>query len=293
MASTNQKARERAEARRREIAERQRKEAKRRLLLRIFLPVALVVVVVGVFVVVKVSTGGPADAPDGVVASGAAPAAVVQLITTIPTATFDAVGVEGKVQGPTPLPDGQELTDGGKPRVLYVGGEFCPFCAAERWVVVASLSRFGTFDNLQQTNSSASDVYPNTATLSFHGSTYTSKYLVFNGYETTDRNHDPLDTLPAADEALMKQIDPEGSIPFQDLGGKFSQLGASYDPTVLKDKTHAEIAQAVADPDSDIGKAVLAASNLYTARLCQLTDGQPGAVCSSSAVTAAASALGS
>jgi hypothetical protein len=291
VASTNQKARERAEARRREIAERQRKESRRRLLLRIFLPIALVVVVVAVFVIVKVTGGGGSTAPEGVVASGAAPASVVQDVTTIPAADFDKVGAGSDAKGPTPV-DGEALTSDGKPRVLYVGGEFCPFCAAERWVVVASLARFGTFTGLAQTNSSADDVYPNTATLSFHGASYVSDYLVFDGYETTDRDHKPLDVLPAADEQLLKSLDPDGSIPFQDLGGKFVQSGASYDPSVLADKTHSQIAQAIADPDSDIGKAVLAASNLYTARLCQLTDGQPGDVCNSSGVTAAASALG-
>ncbi|MHA3704086.1 DUF929 family protein [Jatrophihabitans sp. YIM 134969] len=289
MAATNQKARDRAEARRREIAERQRQEARRRLLLRIFLPIALVVVVVAVFVVVKVTSGGD---DSRVIASGPAPASVVSAVTSIPAATFDAVGAGSDVKAPTPV-DGSALTSDGKPRVLYVGGEFCPFCAAERWVVVASLARFGTFTNLAQTNSASDDVYPDTATLSFHGASYVSDYLVFDGYETTDREHKPLDTLPSSDEALLQSLDPDGSIPFQDLGGKFVQSGSSYVPTVLKGKTHAEIASAIKDPDTDIGKAVLAAANLYTARLCQLTDGQPGAVCTSSGVTAAASSLGS
>jgi hypothetical protein len=294
VAAVGDRSRQRAEARRREIAERQKREARRRLLLRILLPVALVVAVVAVLVVVKVTTGGSKDAPAGVVASGAAPASVVQLVTTVPASAFDAAGSGGStVKGPTPVSGGTALTEDGKPRVLYVGGEFCPYCAAERWVVVAALSRFGTFTGLGQTNSAGDDVYPNTATLTFHGSTYTSQYLVFDGYETTDREHNPLDTLPAADDALLQKIDSGGSIPFQDLGGKFSQVGASYDPQLLADKTHQAIAQAVADPKSEIGKVVLAAANQYTARLCQLTGGQPGAVCTSAGVTAATSALGS
>lgn len=291
MASTSQRARERAEARRREIAERQQAEARRRLLLRIFLPIALVVVVVAVFVVVKVTGGGGDEAAPGVLASGAAPAAVVQDVTTVPAADFDTVGAGSDVTGPTPIADGTALTGDGKPKVLYVGGEFCPFCAAERWVVVASLARFGTFTGLSQTNSSADDVHPNTATLSFHGATYESNYLTFAGYETTDRDRKTLDTLPVDDQQVYDTLNPDGTIPFQDLGGKFTQSGASFDPTVLADKTHAQIAAAINDPGSDIGKAVLAASNRYTARLCELTDGQPGDVCSSSGVKAAASAL--
>jgi hypothetical protein len=292
VAATSQRARERAEARRREIAERQRKEARRRLLLRVFLPIALVVVVVAVFVVVRVTTGGSGGNSD-VIATGAAPAAVVDPVTSIPASTFNAIGAGEDAKAPTPISGGQALTEDGKPEVLYIGGEFCPFCAAERWVVVSSLARFGTWSNLQQTNSSSDDVYPDTSTLSFHGATYTSDYLAFAGYETTNRDREPLDTLPAEDQALFQSLDPNGSIPFQDLGGKFTQSGASYDPSVLADKTHLEVAQGVADPNSDIGKLVLAASNLYTARLCQLTDGKPGDVCQSPGVTAAASSLGS
>ncbi len=294
MAATSQRSRDRAEARRVEIAERQKREARRRLLLRIFIPVVLVIVVVAVFVIVKATTGGGSKAAaPGVIASGAAPASVVQEITTIPAATFDAAGVASGVDGPKPVDGGAALTSDGKPRVLYVGAEFCPYCAAERWAVVTSLARFGTWSGLGQTNSSGTDVYPNTATLSFHGATYTSDYLVFNGYETTDRDHKALDTLPDADQKLFESLDSDGSIPFQDLGGKYAQTGASFDPQILADMTHAQIATAIADPKSAVGKQVLAAANLYTARLCQLTGGKPGDVCTSPAVTAATSALGS
>jgi hypothetical protein len=59
--------------------------------------------------------------------------------------------------------------------VLYAGAEYCPFCAAERWALATALSRFGTFTNLGTTASAGGQEYaPNTATLSFHGATYTS-----------------------------------------------------------------------------------------------------------------------
>src|SRR6202043_382420 len=50
----------------------------------------------------------------------------------------------------------------GKPEILYVGAEYCPYCAAQRWAVVTALSHFGTFSGLGTTTSSASDVDPNT-----------------------------------------------------------------------------------------------------------------------------------
>ena len=63
----------------------------------------------------------------------------------------------------------------GKPIVLYVGGEFCPYCAAERWSPVVALSRFGTFSNLTLLRSSSTDMFPDTRTFSFAGSHYSSK----------------------------------------------------------------------------------------------------------------------
>src|SRR5438270_1263439 len=36
------------------------------------------------------------------------------------------------------------LRQGRKPVFLFVGAQYCPFCAAERWAVVKALSRFGT-----------------------------------------------------------------------------------------------------------------------------------------------------
>ena len=45
----------------------------------------------------------------------------------------------------------------GKPGVLYIGAEFCPFCATERWAMVNALGRFGTFSGLKITNSSTTD----------------------------------------------------------------------------------------------------------------------------------------
>ena len=72
----------------------------------------------------------------------------------------------------------------GKPELLYIGAEYCPFCAAQRWAMVAALSRFGTFSNLSLTHSASADVYPDTPTFSFYQSTYSSKYLTFTSVET-------------------------------------------------------------------------------------------------------------
>lgn len=41
--------------------------------------------------------------------------------------------------------DDPALTAAGKPDLRYIGAEFCPICAAERWAMYVALSKFGTF----------------------------------------------------------------------------------------------------------------------------------------------------
>jgi hypothetical protein len=186
--------------------------------------------------------------------------------------------------------------------VVYVGAEYCPYCAAERWAMAVALSRFGTFTGLGETASSPSDVYPNTATLTFHGASYASTYLSFTAREIQSNQvvngaYAPLDTLSAVDQALFTKYnappytDSAGSIPFIDIGGRYLISGSSYSPQVLQGKTQTQIAAALADPNSAIAKAVDGTANLITAAICQITNGQPGAVCQSPGVVTATAAL--
>jgi hypothetical protein len=271
-------------------AEQARKERQRRLYTALAAVVA-VVVVVAALVIVKVTTGDDKATAEP---AGLASDAVVNALGGIPATTFDTIGAGSIATVPKPMEGAPALTADGKPRVLYVGADFCPFCAAERWAVVTALSRFGSFANLGVTSSSSSDVYPNTASLSFHGATYSSSSLSFTGYETTDRDKKTLDQLSAADQALFAKYDATpyveknaaGSIPFVDIGGKYAISGASFDPTVLKGKTQEEIATALADPSSAIAKSVVGTANVITAALCQLTKKTPADVCSSKGVAA-------
>ncbi len=264
---------------------RQQAAARRKAQLKTVGGVALVVVVIAAIIVAVVlnTRGNDTKAPSGPVASD-----VVAAVTGVPSSTIDAVGAGTSNNPPVAVKSPTPLTADGKPRVLYVGGEFCPYCAAERWSVVNALSRFGTFSNLGQTSSSSADVYPDTATLSFHGASYTSDYLSFTGAELTDRDHNPLDTLSAEDESTVGTLNPKGSIPFIVYGGKFTTSGAGYDPQVLQGKSHQQIADALKDPSSDITKAIVGQANQITAALCQLTDQKPADVCGAAGVKAAA-----
>jgi thiol-disulfide isomerase/thioredoxin len=277
-------------------AEQARKEKMRRIYTALG-AVLSVVVVIAALVIVKVTTGNDKKTP--AVASGLASDAVLNALGNVTGSTYDTVGA-GSIQAlPKAITDAPALTADGKPKVLYVGAEFCPFCAAERWAVVAALSRFGSFQNLGVTSSSGSDSYPNTQSLSFHGATYSSTALSFAGYETTDRDRKALDKIPADDQAIATKYDAPpyvakdsaGSIPFVDIGGKWMISGASFDPDVLKGKTHEQIATAMGDPTSAIAKAVDGTANVITAALCTLTKNAPTAVCTSTGVKAATTKL--
>jgi hypothetical protein len=267
--------------------------ARRRRRFAVFGPIVAVLLVVAVFVAAKAGTGA-GSAKSGQSAS-AADAAVIAQVSSVPAAVLNTVGTGTVTAVPKPI-SGAALTQNGRPRILYVGAEYCPYCAAERWAVVVALARFGTFANLGQTASSPSDVYPSTATLTFHGATYTSSYLSFTGKETSSNHvvngsYAPLDTLSAADQALVDKYDPNRSIPFIDIGGKYVISGASYSPAVLQGKTQAQIAAALADPASAIAKSIDGTANVITAAVCASTGGQPATVCTAPGVTAAAATL--
>ena len=286
-------------------AEQARAERRRRLLLAVGAIGIVLLLIVGLVAAAVVGLGGDNDSPDDTTAasgSDRASAAVVTAVTTVPAATLDAVGFGTAQAAPTRI-DAPPLTDGGKPQVLYVGAEYCPFCAAQRWPVVVALSRFGTWSDLGATTSASEDVFPDTETLSFHGAGYTSDLLSFTGVELQGRTikdgqYAPLDQLSAADQKTFETFNRPpyvegdgGAIPFLDIGGKFINVGSSYDVEVLQGKSRAEIAAALADPDDPISKAVNGSANILTAAICEATGGQPAAVCTSPGVTTAAAAL--
>jgi Domain of unknown function (DUF929) len=183
-----------------QLAAQQRAERRRRLLLAVG-AVVVVIVIVGGLITIRLVGGGKKTETGP---SGAADAQIMTALTSIPDSTFAAIGSEGVQAAPSAI-EAPALTADGKPKVLYIGAEFCPYCAAERWPVSVALSRFGTFSNLGTTHSSGSDVFPNTPTLSFHGATFTSQYLSFTGVETTTNEevngqYKPLDTPTAEDQ---------------------------------------------------------------------------------------------
>jgi len=249
-----------ARAKAAEMREAERKREQRRRLLLAGGAFVLVLVVIGALVLVNAMSGGSSAPTASGSASAssvqAASAEIVQDISSVPPATFDAIGVGTAAAAPAAA-DPPGTPSSGKPRVLYIGAEFCPYCAAERWPVAVALARFGTWSGLGVTHSSASDTPASVPTLTFHGASLTSSSVSFTGYETTTNQLDssgtqyvPLDAVSADDLKIDETYNPKGTIPFVYFDGKYVQLGASYDPGVLVGKTQDEIASALANPES-------------------------------------------
>lgn len=293
-------------SRRAKLAElREAEQRRKRRVATVIGAIVVVVVLTLVMIAVKLVHSSPGESGNTTSASSQ----VVEAVTSVPAATYNQVGVSAVDTGTAnhkvvviPVANAAHLTSAGKPEVVYVGAEYCPYCAAERWAMVTALARFGTFSGLGQTTSSSTDYAPDTATLSFHHVAYSSRYVVFKGFEIADRHGQPLDKLPASIQQLVNKYGREpyvpgaavtnpAPIPFIDFTGRYLISGASYDPAILHGLTHQQVATAINDPDTSISKSVLTTANTMTAMVCQQTNNQPTEVCDSSGVKAATATL--
>lgn len=248
--------------------------------------VALVVVGVVVLVLAKMSTGDSTSTANANHTPKPAPASIPKDLAAVPLPAIAAAAKSGTSSNPVqPIPDGKARNVDGKPEVLYMGGEFCPYCAGERWALTAALSKFGTFEDLQVIHSAESDV----PTLTYLGSNYTSDYLTFTSIEVkgNERSGQGWADLEKATEEQTKLLTElgRGSFPFIDFGGKHFQSGGSVDISTLVGKSQTEIAAALAaSTTDDTDQSTLEGNvNLVTGEfirtICGLTDNQPAKVC--------------
>jgi uncharacterized protein DUF929 len=266
------RARERIAA---ERAARKRAEARRRLLLAVASVTAVLAVVVALVTVKLTST------PARLVASESpAPSVVVRQVTTVPAAVLVRVGPGQPI---TPLQtvraSGPPLTVDGKPTIVFVSEESCPFCAAERWSVAVALSHFGTWSHLGTTTSSATDVYPNTATLSFRTAVYRSTELTLRTTELADNAGRPLQAQTPLDTRLIdtfdvppyvNSADQSGAVPFLDIANRYILAGAQYDPQVLAGLSAAQIADQLSNPASPVAQAIDESAQVIIAAIDQV-----------------------
>jgi hypothetical protein len=266
------RARERIAA---ERAARKRAEARRRMLTAI-MAVTAVLGVVAALVAVKLTA-----APARVTASESqASSAIVRQVTTVPAAALTGVSPGQQI---TPLQkvktSGPSLTMGGKPAIVFVSEESCPFCAAERWSLAVALSHFGTWSHLGTTTSSATDVYPDTATLSFRTAQYQSTELTLRTTELTDNAGRPLQAQTQLDTSLINTFDvppyvnsadQSGAVPFLDIANRYILAGAQYDPQVLAGLSAAQIAGQLSHPASPVAQAIDGSARVIIAAIDQV-----------------------
>ncbi|MDE1855513.1 MAG: DUF929 family protein [Candidatus Micrarchaeota archaeon] len=191
------------------------------------------------------------------------------------------------------------LSINGKPEILYIGAEYCPFCAVHRWALVIALMRFGTFTGLNYMTSSATDSYPNTPTFTFANSAYSSPYISFVSRELTTNlfnssigGYPTLQQLNASQQAIFSKFNSGGSIPFTDYANESIQVGSNFaDPTVLDNMNWSEIANLLQNPSSTQAQALVGSANLMTAQICKIDNNTPQSVCGQSYISSIESQL--
>lgn len=233
---------------------------------------------------------------------------VLQQVTGVSQATWEGIGTGG-VSNPLKSASNQPPLKGpnGHPEFFYVGGEYCPYCAAERWAMVNALSRFGTFKNLSQIISAESHI----STFSFYRSSYTSNYIDFVPVEVNNNQLDAsgragsLQNLTSAQQQTFNTYDNAPyfsaqsalAFPFMDIGNRYLAQGGSFQPTVLLDSSQntlswQDIASSLSNPSSPIAQNILGTANYLTAAICSQTNQQPGNVCSSPVIQKIEQSLG-
>ena len=219
-------------------------------------------------------------------------ALVISTITSLPATQLEQAGTGSATNSIKKVSGSTLIGPNGKPEVFYLGAEYCPYCAAERWPMIIALSRFGTFTGLQTTTSSSTDIYPNTPTFTFRSATFASQYVAFQSVETSDRNQNTLQTQTSDQQALVSKYDTTNSIPFVDFGNHYAFAGAMYLPDILGNMSWQQVADSLQQPGSPQASAILGSANLITAAICQISGQQPAAVCSGSSIQSIESRLG-
>ena len=180
-----------------------------------------------------------------------------------------------------------EMTKDGKPLVLYIGAEYCPYCGAQRWAMLIALDRFGNLTGVRYMTSSHTDAYADTPTFSFANATYSSPYISFVAVETTT-NKEVNGTYPIlqvpnnTENVTFGAYNQGGSIPFFDIANKTVIIGATYTPHILQGMNWSQVANELSDASTAQAQGIVGSANLLTAEICMADNEQPQSVCGQS-----------
>jgi hypothetical protein len=239
---------------------------------------AMVALVIGAAVALFFARGGGSGA-DATAASGSLPAGS-QRPTNAASVALGQVRRES----------GEPLLDGGRPLVFFMGAEWCPFCASERWALVEATSRFGRWSGLGELRSrEGQDYFAALATYDLTQATYTSKYLSLRHKEVATVDGDSLQKLGSFEEGLVDEYDEEGSVPFLFASGPSGRytVELAYSPGLLTGQSFASLREGVAAAaPTPAVEAIGGQADAITALICKLDGGQPANVCAKGSIPA-------
>jgi hypothetical protein len=224
------------------------------------------------------------SAAHAAVSTGATLAAPAQHTTTgIGHADFKRPNVaplpaDGKFQVVSGTP-----WSGDKVRVFFLGAQFCPFCAAERWALVSALERFGTLTGYApEAHTPGMAGFRLVPTYDLRNAVYTSPYLNYSSNEIFDKDNAPLDTLDADAQAIVDRFDPEAKFPFLMINGQYVQFDSGFSPGLIDGLDFQTLrGQLESGEQNEATQAIIAEADLITRYLCNSTGGEPGVVCTS------------
>ena len=239
---------------------------------------AMVALVIAAVVVLFLARGGGSDG-DATAASGSVPAGAQQ--------PADAASV---ALGQVRRESGEPLLDGGKPLVFFMGAEWCPFCASERWALVQATSRFGKWSGLKELLSrSGQDFFPSLPTYDLSRATYTSDYLNLRHIEVATVDGEPLQKLGSFEERLVNGYDTLGSVPFLFASGPSGRytVELAYSPSLLEGESFASLRKGVAaGAATPAVEAIGGEADAITALICKLDGRRPASVCTKGSIPA-------
>jgi thiol-disulfide isomerase/thioredoxin len=244
---------------------------------------AMVALVIGAVVVLFLARGGGSDAT-ATAASGSV------TVGAVPAGAHQPSDAASAALGEVRRESGEPLLDGGKPLVFFMGAEWCPFCASERWALVKATSRFGKWSGLRElTSRMGQDYFPALATYDLSQATYTSEYLNVRHIEVATVEGDPLQKLGSFEEGLVNGYDKLGSVPFLFAGGSPGRytVELGFSPGLLDGQSFDSLRKEVAaEAPTPAVEAIDGQTEAITALICKLDGRQPASVCAKESIPA-------
>ncbi|GAC1468817.1 MAG: hypothetical protein PVSMB7_17250 [Chloroflexota bacterium] len=176
---------------------------------------------------------------------------------------------------------GSSLYSGSKPELLFIGAQYCPHCAGQRWAIVKALDQFGTFSNVTSSSNDDGTI----PTFDLHNATFSSRYVSFVHRDVQDRSHNQLDSLSPDEQSLFSRYDTSGGIPLVLVGG-YGLVGDGYDLSLIQGKSFGTVQNALQRGASSnpLVPAINAEANSLTAFICHADGMRPHSVCDRPAI---------